>query len=51
MTKDELIEFLRENLKVTVNHEAENWNSSAIIKVGLVLCDETIHEEYTYVFN
>ena len=51
MTQDELIAFLRENLKVAVKHERETWNDPERITVGLILDGETIHEEYTYVFN
>lgn len=51
MNKEDLIEFLRDNLKIAVSHESATWNESERITVSLILGGETISEEYTYVFN
>jgi hypothetical protein len=48
MTKEELIQFLKENLKVEVKHVRPHYDSRAYLKVELYLGDECISSDYEY---
>lgn len=51
MTKDDLLEMLKENLTVNVEHKAEGEWTSGEIRVTILFDGETICEGYDYVFN
>ena len=48
MTKEELIQFLKENLRVEVKHVRPSIDSRAYLKVELYLGDECISSDYEY---
>jgi hypothetical protein len=48
MTKEELIQFLKENLRVEVKHVRPSIDSRAYLKVELYLGGECISSDYEY---
>ncbi len=50
MTKEELIQFLKENLKVTVADTSGSYEEPHCLTVSLFLGDECISEDYEYVY-
>ena len=50
MTKEELIQFLKENLKVRVGDTSGPYEEHPCLTVGLYIGDECISEDYEYVY-
>lgn len=46
MNKEELVEFLKENLKLNINEETEMYSGTVSIRFQLALCDEVISEDW-----
>lgn len=51
MTKEELLDLLKENLTISVDHKAEDSWGSAEMRVSILFDGETICEGFDYVFN
>lgn len=51
MTKEELIQFLKENLKVNVNRVNPFIDSGEYLRVELYLGNERIDWDETYIIN
>lgn len=51
MSKEELLELLKENLTINVDHKAESEWASGEIRVTILFDGETICEGYDYVFS
>lgn len=50
MTKEELIQFLKENLKVYVSDTRGSYDDIPCVTVSLYLGDECISSDYEYVY-
>ena len=50
MTKEELIQFLKENLRVTVTYTSGPYDEHPCLTVSLYLGDECISSEYEYLY-
>ena len=50
MTKEELIQFLKENLKVYVSDTRSTYDDLACLTVSLYIGDECISSDYEYVY-
>ena len=48
MSKEELREFLKENLKIEVEKEFEEYCNNDKVTVSLSLCGEVIDRDYFY---
>ena len=50
MTKEELIKFLKENLRVTVADTRSMYDDHTCLTVSLYIGDECISSDYEYVY-
>lgn len=50
MTEQELIKFLKENLKVSIWCDYDGCNSPQV-NVSIILCDEEIHSSSSYLLK
>ena len=50
MTKEELIQFLKENLKVTVADTSGPYDEPPCVTVSLYLGDECISSDFEYLY-
>lgn len=51
MTKEGLLEMLKENLTVAIEHKAETDWESGELRVSILFDGEKICEDWSYVFN
>jgi len=51
MTKEELLDLLKENLTISVDHKTETDWESGEIRVSILFDGETVCEGFDYVFN
>ena len=50
MTKEELIQFLKENLRVTVTDTSGPYDEHPCVTVSLYLGDECISSDFEYLY-
>ena len=50
MTKEELIQFLKENLRVTVADTSGPYKEHPVLTVSLYLGDECISSDFEYLY-
>ncbi len=50
MTKEELIKFLKENLKVTIADTSGPYEDHPCLTVSIYLGDECISEDFEYMY-